>query len=87
MVPCIYRSVSQMISERGTADIAARDRIRYEYDHSILPYEGPESTWNAEQLRPGHRISIMVRVSDLLLCIPAALLTKLQDAASQAATL
>lgn len=39
-----------------------RDSIRYNYAHSILPY-GPESTWNDSPLVPGHRVSLMIRVS------------------------
>lgn len=43
-----------------------RDNIRYKYDHSILPYEGDGSAWQGETIAPGHRISIMVRVSVFL---------------------
>lgn len=36
--------------------------MRYEYEHSILPY-GKASNWDGGELEAGHRISIMVRVS------------------------
>jgi hypothetical protein len=41
-----------------------RDTVRYNYAHSILPYSSDRSV-NAEgeRLRPGHRISLMIRVS------------------------
>ena len=45
-----------------------RDSIRYEYAHSILPY-GDESVWNNTQLVPGHRVSLMVRVSACYLIV------------------
>ncbi|WWC88142.1 uncharacterized protein L201_003047 [Kwoniella dendrophila CBS 6074] len=38
-----------------------RDSIRYNYEHSILPYDSEGSVWDGEQLKPGHRISIMIR--------------------------
>ncbi|WVQ65145.1 uncharacterized protein L199_003318 [Kwoniella botswanensis] len=38
-----------------------RDSIRYEYEHSILPYSSEGSVWNGEKLNQGHRISIMIR--------------------------
>ncbi|WVW80382.1 hypothetical protein I302_102363 [Kwoniella bestiolae CBS 10118] len=38
-----------------------RDSIRYEYEHSILPYSTEGSEWNGEKLNQGHRISIMIR--------------------------
>lgn len=40
-----------------------RDDIRYQYEHSILPYDDPVSVWEGEQLSAGHRVSVMVRVS------------------------
>ncbi|ORY28580.1 hypothetical protein BCR39DRAFT_468092, partial [Naematelia encephala] len=40
-----------------------RDTVRYEYEHSILPYEHEASVWDGKRLQPGHRVSIMVRVS------------------------
>ena len=39
------------------------DAIRYGYEHSILPFDDPSSIWDGERLEPGHRISIMIRVS------------------------
>lgn len=39
-----------------------RDSIRYDYAHSILPY-GAESVWNDASIVPGHRVSLMIRVS------------------------
>ncbi|WWC68404.1 uncharacterized protein I206_102330 [Kwoniella pini CBS 10737] len=38
-----------------------RDSIRYNYEHSILPYSSAGSIWNDERLKEGHRISIMIR--------------------------
>ncbi|OXG21033.1 hypothetical protein C366_01586 [Cryptococcus neoformans Tu401-1] len=38
-----------------------RDSIRYEYEHSILPFDDPSSIWDGEKLESGHRISIMIR--------------------------
>lgn len=40
-----------------------RDTIRYEYEHSILPYGDEGSKWDGKDLDPGHRVSIMIRVS------------------------
>jgi alkylated DNA repair protein alkB family protein 7 len=40
-----------------------RDAIRYQYEHSILPYDDLGSVWEGEQLKAGHRVSVMVRVS------------------------
>ncbi|KAI9634459.1 uncharacterized protein MKK02DRAFT_16941 [Dioszegia hungarica] len=40
-----------------------RDTVRYQYDHSILPYDDTGSAWQGKKLEPGHRISLMVRVS------------------------
>jgi len=37
-----------------------RDRVRYEYKHSVLPY-GDRSAWDGEELEAGHRVSIMIR--------------------------
>ncbi|KAK6907582.1 hypothetical protein I203_101580 [Kwoniella mangroviensis CBS 8507] len=38
-----------------------RDSIRYNYEHSILPYSSEGTVWNGEDLNQGHRISIMIR--------------------------
>lgn len=38
--------------------------MRYEYEHAILGYD--ESSWEGTPLEPGHRLSIMVRVSATL---------------------
>jgi len=37
--------------------------VRYEYKHSILGYDHPDSHWDGKRLDKGHRISIMIRVS------------------------
>ncbi|WVR05643.1 hypothetical protein IAU60_002665 [Kwoniella sp. DSM 27419] len=38
-----------------------RDSIRYQYEHSILPYSSQGSIWDGSRLDRGHRISIMIR--------------------------
>lgn len=50
-------------SGRGNPDLMSSDSIRYEYEHSILPYEDDASRWDGQELQPGHRVSIMIRVS------------------------
>lgn len=46
-----------------------RDTVRYNYAHSILPYSSDRSVdAEGERLRPGHRISLMIRVSLLSIC-------------------
>ncbi|KAL1405177.1 hypothetical protein Q8F55_008802 [Vanrija albida] len=35
--------------------------VRYQYKHSILPYDDAGSVWDGAALQPGHRISLMVR--------------------------
>ena len=42
-----------------------RDKMRYEYEHSILGYD--ESEWEGRKLSPGHRLSFMIRVCTVLL--------------------
>lgn len=37
--------------------------MRYNYEHSILPYDDPDSHWDGKPLERGHRLSLMVRVS------------------------
>lgn len=37
--------------------------MRYEYEHSILPYGDEGSVWEDKALEPGHRVSVMIRVS------------------------
>jgi hypothetical protein len=62
-----------------------RDAIRYQYEHSILPYDDLGSVWEGEQLKAGHRVSVMVRVS-----LPAGQTnahTDLQDAPPRPAQL
>ncbi len=55
-----------------------RDKLRYEFDHSILSYE--DSEWDGEKLGPGHRLSIMVRVSLILPVSPLLMIrTPLPD--------
>lgn len=46
---------------RATTD--DRDKMRYEYEHSILGYD--ESAWAGRDLAPGHRLSVMIRVREL----------------------
>ncbi|WVQ71110.1 hypothetical protein IAR50_000635 [Cryptococcus sp. DSM 104548] len=38
-----------------------RDSVRYNYEHSILPYDDDASIWNGERLEKGHRMSVMIR--------------------------
>ncbi|KAH8090958.1 hypothetical protein HD553DRAFT_21475 [Filobasidium floriforme] len=46
-----------------------KDTVRYNYAHSILPYSSDRSVdAEGERLRPGHRISLMIRVSLLSGC-------------------
>jgi hypothetical protein len=46
-----------------------RDTVRYNYAHSILPYSSDRSVdVEGERLRPGHRISLMIRVSLASVC-------------------
>ncbi|EJT45496.1 hypothetical protein A1Q1_06047 [Trichosporon asahii var. asahii CBS 2479] len=37
--------------------------VRYGYEHSVLGYNHEGSLWDGERLKPGHRVSFMVRVS------------------------
>ena len=37
-----------------------RDKLRYEYEHSILGYDASE--WDGKDLESGHRLSVMIRV-------------------------
>ena len=41
-------------------DTDTRDKLRYEYEHSILGYEASE--WDGNALESGHRLSVMIRV-------------------------
>lgn len=56
---CTFRGGSQEESLLFAGDDEDSGEVRYEYEHSILPYSDPACTG----LRPGHRVSIMIRVS------------------------
>lgn len=51
-------SGSKVGGERSSAN--TRDKLRYEYEHSILGYD--ESEWDSKPLGWGHRLSMMIRV-------------------------
>lgn len=70
----------------GGMRLMGRDDIRYQYEHSILPYDDTGSVWDGEQLSAGHRVSVMVRVS-LLAKLGVISLTSIKDAPPRPAQL
>ena len=73
MAACTCKSKSQDRSRSGRDDggrvrgdavpSEPRYAVRYTYEHSILPYDDPDSHWDGKPLERGHRLSLMVRVS------------------------
>ncbi|ORX34115.1 hypothetical protein BD324DRAFT_636673 [Kockovaella imperatae] len=49
-----------VLLQNGTVYLQ-RGRLRYEYEHSILPYDSTDSNWDGRPLVPGHRVSVMIR--------------------------
>lgn len=54
-----------------------KDSVRYSYEHSILPYDHEGSVWDGRRLEPGHRVSIMIRVSWVPLLRAPKLMTRM----------